>query len=191
MERTTVEAGIATWKVDPAHSQIGFRVRHLGFNRVAGKFGDYDVEVQLDPEDLSTLEASMSVRTASIDTGNNDRDAHLRSPDFFEPEKWPAMTFESTDVRDIEANSFVLAGVLNLHGVEKEVELKGELLGQTVDPWGNDRIAFEAFTTLNRKEFGLTWNQVLESGGLLVGEKVEVILELQLIRAEEQADSDD
>ena len=83
------------------------------------------------------------------------------------------------------------AGVLNLHGVEKEVELKGELLGQTVDPWGNDRIAFEAFTTLNRKEFGLTWNQVLESGGLLVGEKVEVILELQLIRAEEQADSDD
>lgn len=185
MERASVESGISTYTVDPAHSQIGFRVRHLGFNRVAGKFGDYDVEVRVDPEDLSTLEASMTVRTESIDTGNADRDTHLRSADFFEPEKWPEMTFESTGVKEINGNGFILEGNLNLHGVQKEVELKGELLGRAVDPWGNDRIAFEAYTTLNRKDFDLTWNQVLESGGLLVSEKVEIVVELQLFRAED------
>lgn len=185
MERNSVETGISTYRVDPAHSRIGFRVRHLGFNKVNGTFGDYDVEVRVDPDDLSTLEASMSVRTESIDTGSADRDAHLRSADFFEPEKWPEMTFESTGVKDIRGNSFVLEGNLNLHGVQKQVELKGELLGQAVDPWGNDRIAFEAETTLNRKDFGLTWNQILESGGLLVGEKVEIIVELQLVRADD------
>ena len=185
MERSSAEIGISTYRVDTAHSRIGFRVRHLGFSKVAGTFGDYDVEVRVDPEDLSTLEASMSVRTESIDTGNADRDAHLRSADFFEPEKWPEMTFESTGVKGVNGNGFVLEGNLNLHGVQKEVELKGELLGQAVDPWGNDRIAFEAETTLNRKDFGLTWNQILESGGLLVGEKVEIIVELQLVRAED------
>lgn len=183
--QTMTERG--TYTVDQAHSQIGFRVRHLGFARVAGTFADYDVTVEVDPDDLSTLEARLTAQTASIDTGNTDRDAHLRSDDFFASETWPEMTFESTAVRNVDENRFVLVGTLSLHGVTKEVELTGEMLGRTTDPWGNDRIAFEATTTLNRKEFGLTWNQALETGGLLVGENVEVVVELQLVRNSDDA----
>ncbi len=176
--------GVSIYTVDQAHSQIGFRVRHLGFNKVAGTFGDYDVKVALDPERLGTLEASLNVRTASVDTGNEKRDEHLRSGDFFESETYPEMTFESTEIRP-DGESFELVGNLTLHGVSKEVVLKGEMLGRVTDPWGMERVAFEANTSLNRKDFGLVWNQVLESGGLLVAENVDVVIELQLVKSEE------
>ena len=177
--------GVARFQVDPAHSQIGFRVRHLGFNKVAGTFADYDVDVVLDPNDLTSLDASLVVRTASVDTGNEKRDAHLRSDDFFETETYPEMTFRSNSVK-VEGDSFELTGDLTLHGVSKSVVLEGEYLGEITDPWGMKRVAFEAETTLNRTDFGLVWNQVIESGGLLVSEKVEVVIELQLVRSEEE-----
>lgn len=177
--------GVSLYTIDQAHSQVGFRVRHLGFNKVAGTFGDYSVTVALDPDNLATLEASLRVQTASVDTGNQKRDEHLRSADFFESEIFPEMTFRSTGIRT-DGSDFEMVGDLMLHGVSREVTLKGEMLGRLIDPWGMERIAFEATTTINRKDFGLVWNQVLESGGLLVAEKVDVVIELQLVKSDEE-----
>ena len=187
MENTaTVTTTQATYKADPAHSHVGFKVRHLGFSKVKGKFDEFEVEVQVNPADLSTLKADASISTSSIDTGNGDRDAHLRSGDFFESETWPAMKFASGAVKKTEGNSFELEGVLTIRKASNPVVLKGEFLGEAKDPWGNDRIALEASATINRKEFGLTWNQVLETGGLLVGEDVDIVLDIQAVKAADQ-----
>lgn len=187
METTaTATTALATYMADPTHSYVGFKVRHLGFSKVKGKFNEFDVSLQVDPADLSTLRTDASIATISIDTGNSDRDAHLRSGDFFESENWPAMKFESSGVRSVRGNSFELEGTLTIRDVSRPVVLTGEFLGEAKDPWGNDRVAFEASATINRKEFGLTWNQVLETGGLLVGEDIEVVLDIQAIRAGNQ-----
>jgi polyisoprenoid-binding protein YceI len=180
------EVDVRTFSIDNAHSQVGFTVRHMGFSKVRGRFEQFEGTIHLDPDNLETLETEAVVRTDSVTTADEKRDTHLRTSDFFMVDEHPEMTFRSSDVRDVSGSSFTLVGDLTLRGVTKTVELKGKFLGSGTDPWGGTRIAFEASTKINRKEFGLNWNTVLETGGFLVSDEVEITLEVQ---AAEQQDS--
>ena len=177
----SLTATAQTYAIDASHSQVGFSVRHLGFSKVRGRFETFEGTVQLVPDRLDTLAVTATIDAASINTGNGQRDAHLRSADFFETETHPSITFTSTGVRDVSGSTFTLVGTFSMHGVTQEVELQGEYLGATTDAWGNARVAFEATAALNRKEYGLTWNQLLETGGVAVSEKVEITLEVQAV----------
>jgi len=165
----------AEYKVDKAHTTVSFKIRHL-FTNVAGRFDDFDGAVSFDPAAFADSTVSGAIQVASINTNNEKRDTHLRSADFFDVEKYPTITFKSTKVTDIDEakNTAKLHGNLTMHGVEKPIVLDVAYLGTGKDPWGNTRGGFVATTTLNRKDFGITWNETLESGGLLLGEEVEV-----------------
>jgi len=165
----------AEYKVDKGHTTVSFKIRHL-FTNVAGRFDDFDGVVTFDPAAFADSTVSGTIQVASINTNNEKRDTHLRAPDFFDVEKYPTITFKSTKVTDIDEakKSAKLHGNLTMHGVEKPIVLDVAYLGTGKDPWGNTRGGFVASTTLNRKDFGITWNETLESGGLLLGEEVEV-----------------
>jgi len=166
-----------TWTVDPAHSEVGFTARHLMVSKVRGQFKDLAAVVTVaQPFEQSTVEAT--VQLASIDTNNADRDTHLRSADFFDIENNPAMTFKSTKVTN---NS--LEGDLTIKGITRPVTFDLEFGGISADPWGGTRAGFEATTEINRKDFDLTWNVAIEGGGLLVGEKVKIALDVELVQA--------
>ena len=187
MTTLTQDTALQTFTVDSAHSRAGFTVRHMGFSKVRGRFEQFEATLHVDPSDLTTLEAEATIQTKSVNTGDPKRDEHLRSADFFEAETYPTLTFKSTGVRNVNGRRFTLVGDLTMHGVTKEVELAAEYLGEGTDPWGGTRVAFEAVTTVNRKEFGLNWNAVLEAGGLLVSEEVEIQLEIQAIQQQDTA----
>lgn len=170
-----------TYSIDPSHSQVGFSVRHLGFTKVHGRFGEFEGTIQLTPGQLDTFSAEVSIKAASIDTQNGQRDEHLRSGDFFEADSYSELTFRSTGVENVSGESFTLKGELTIRGVSKEVSLDATYLGEATDPWGGKRIAAEASTKINRKDFGLTWNQALETGGVLVSDTVELIIEVQAV----------
>lgn len=178
---------VQTYNVDPSHSRLGFTVRHMGFSKVRGSFEQFEGTVRMAPGDLSTLEADATVQTQSVTTNEAKRDEHLRSADFFEVETYPTITFESTDVRDVSGDRFTLVGEFTMHGTTKTIELAGEYLGEGADPWGGTRVAFEASAKLNRKEFGLNWNAVLEAGGVLVSDEVEITLEVQAVQQQDEA----
>src|SRR5471032_301067 len=166
-----------TWNVDAAHSEVGFTARHLMVSKVRGQFKDFAAVVTVaQPFDQSTVEAT--VQLASIDTNAADRDTHLKSADFFDIENHPAMTFKSTKVTDSS-----LAGDLTIKGVTKPVSFDLDFGGISADPWGGTRAGFEATTEINRKDFGLSWNVAIEGGGVLVGEKVKIVLDVQLVEA--------
>lgn len=177
-DTTTVD--VPTYTVDEAHSSVGFRVRHLGITNVHGQFGEFDSYVHVDPDDLSTLEASAEIRVASIDTGVEKRDGHLKSGDFFDAETYPTMTFRSTEVRNVEGNRFDLVGDLTIRGTTREVVLDGTFVGSAT-MGESRRIAIEASTTINRFDYGLKWDAVTELGGLIVSEDVRIELEIQAI----------
>ncbi len=182
---TTKDTALQTFTIDPAHSQMGFSVRHMGFSKVRGRFTEFSGTVRMDPDDISTFEAEATIDTSSITTAQQKRDAHLRSEDFFHAEEHPQLTFRSTGVKDVSGSSFTLEGELSMRGETRPVELEAEYLGAGQDPWGGTRVGFEARTTVNRKNFGLNWNQALEAGGVLVSEKVEIVLEVEAAREEE------
>ena len=173
-----------TWNFDPAHSEIGFKVRHMMFSKVSGVFHDWQGTFEFDPENPSYTKVSVDIDTSTIDTRNDDRDGHLKSGDFFDVETHPTIHFESTAVEKVDAGTLKMSGQLTIRDTTREVELDVEYHGKAVDPWGNDRVGFTATTTINRKDFGLTWNQALEAGGVLVGDKVEVELQVQATPAE-------
>ena len=169
-----------TWEIDPSHSSVEFSVRHMMFSRVKGRFGAFRGSIVIaDDPAQSSVEATIDV--ASIDTGDQQRDAHLRGADFFDVERYPEMTFVSRSVRQ-DGDHYVVAGDLTLHGVTRPVELNLELNGIGTDPYGRTKAGFSATTELSRKEFGLEWNVALETGGVLVGDKVAVSLEIQASR---------
>jgi polyisoprenoid-binding protein YceI len=178
---TQTSTQVKTFTIDPAHSQVGFTVRHMGFSKVRGHFEKFEGTVRMDPDELSTLETEARVDASTINTKEEKRDAHLRTGDFFLTEEFPDITFKSTGVRDVSADQMTLVGDLTIRGVTKSVELKGAFLGTGTDPWGGTRVAFEASTKINRKEFGVNWNQVLETGGFLVSDEVEISLEIQAV----------
>jgi len=172
------------WAVDPTHSSVEFSIRHMMFTNVKGAFQTYDATIEADPNDLTTANISFSVDLASVDTKNEDRDNHLRSADFFDVENKPKMTFTSTKVEKKDEGEYAVTGDLSLNGVTKPETFDVTFEGQGKDPWGNEKAGFSAEGTLNRSDYGLTWNAALETGGVLVGDKVKVSLEIQAAKAE-------
>lgn len=172
-----------TWNVDTTHSSIHFSVRHMMFAKVRGRFAGWSGTLQLDLEDLRRSQIQVEIDADSIDTGVADRDNHLRSADFLNVERYPKLAFRSTRIERVGSDRFRIHGDLTLRDVTREVVLEAELGGQAKDPWGNQRVAFTAATTLDRRDFGLAWNQVLEAGGVLVGERIDVELEVQAVQA--------
>jgi polyisoprenoid-binding protein YceI len=174
---------MTTWNIDTSHSGVHFTIRHMVIAKVRGSFDRWQGTLELDPQNLSAAKVTARIEAASIDTREPKRDAHLRSADFFDVEKYPELSFESTKVEEAGEGRLRVTGKLTIHGVTREVVLDTESLGQAKDPWGNDRIAFQATTSVNRKDYGLAWNQALETGGVLVGEKVDIALDVQAVRA--------
>ncbi len=172
-----------TWTIDPAHSQIEFSVRHLMITNVKGRFAGVRGTVRLDEANPSAADVDVTIDVASIDTREPQRDAHLRSADFFDAEKFPAITFVAKGPIARSGREFTLPGELTIHGVTKSVALDVIEEGHGKDPWGGERRGFSAITKIKRSEFGLTWNQALEAGGVLVGDDVKIVLELELLKA--------
>jgi polyisoprenoid-binding protein YceI len=171
--------------IDPSHSSVGFKVKHMMVSKVPGKFTKFDGQFHYDEKDVSLWKASVTIDVASIDTGDPNRDTHLKSADFFDVEKYPVMTFKSTRASDLVGNKAKLEGMLTLKGISKPVVLDVEVGGLATDPWGNKRAGFEATTKLNRKDFGINWNKALETGGLVVGDEVEITLAIEGIEKKE------
>lgn len=171
-------AGATTYAIDPEHSTVSFKIRHL-FSNVTGTFHTFEGQLDYVPGQPDQWKANAVIQTSSIDTAVEKRDTHLRSADFFDVSTYPTMTFTSTEVAEATATSAKLHGLLMLHGVERPVVLDLAIHGEGKDPWGNVRSGFTATTRINRKDFGLTWNQVLETGQLLVGEDVEITIEIE------------
>ena len=170
-----------TYVIDASHSEVGFSVRHAGIAKVRGKFTDYDGTIVV-ADDVAQSSAEVTMQTASVFTGSEARDNHLRSADFFDAEANPTITFRSTEVRLDGGEDLALAGDLTINGVTRPVELEVEYNGAATDPFGNQRIGFEAKTRVNRKDFGLTWNAALETGGFLVSDKVTLEVEISAIQ---------
>lgn len=181
------QSRVSTFVADKAHSQVGFRVRHLGITSVNGKFTDYDAKVMFDPNDLSTLKAEATIKVTSVETGIERRDNHLRSDDFFNAEKFPEMKFVSKSVRNIDGEEFELVGDLTIRDVTKEVVLEGEFYG--VGQMGDTKKAgFEAETTISRFDYNLKWDRLTEAGGLVVAEEVKIQLDLELNEQTEEGE---
>ena len=177
---STTDAPTTSYAIDPAHSRLGFAVRHMMLTKVRGEFTSFHGSLQLGASEIPQHLAT-TIEIASISTNEKDRDTHLKSPDFFDAATYSTMNFESTNIQANGTEHFTVLGNLTIHGVTKAVELKGIFEGKTVDPWGKNRIAYSATTRINRKDFGLVWNQTLETGGLLVGEEIEITLEIQAV----------
>jgi polyisoprenoid-binding protein YceI len=167
-----------TYQIDKAHSEAIFQVRHL-LSKVRGRFSDFEGAIEYDETNPEHSSVEFTVHTKSIDTNEADRDTHLRSEDFFSVEQFPTLTFKSTKITLEGDNRYDVAGDLTLRGVTRAVVLPVEYLGKAKDPWGTEKLAFEGEVTLNRKDFGLTWNAALETGGFLVGDEVKVNVSIQ------------
>ena len=174
--------GTTTWTVDPAHSNVEFAVKHLMIATVKGRFGDVKGTVTYNEADPAKSRVEIEVGIHSIDTRAEQRDAHLRSPDFFDAEKFPTMRFISKRIEGDITSDFKLVGDLTIRDVTREITLDAEFHGRGKDPWGGERMGFEARGKLNRKEYGLNWNQVLESGGWLVGDDIKLAIEVELVK---------
>jgi len=171
-------AALDTYVVDAGHSGVGFKVRHLIAN-VPGSFKTFSGEIQLDPKDLAKGSVKFEIDAASISTDVPDRDAHLKSPDFFDVEKYPKITFQSTKVVAKSATELVVTGNLTMHGVTKPVDLNVAVGGFMTDPWGNEKAGFDVTTKIDRKEFGVVWNKALDQGGTLLGDDVHVAISIE------------
>ena len=167
-----------TYSIDPGHSEVGFSVRHMVTN-VRGRFNDFSGTVNMDPKNLPKSSVEFHIKTTSIDTAVPDRDKHLRSADFFDAEKYPEITFKSESIAPAGKDKYNVTGTLTMHGVSKKVTLPVSFLGQAKDPWGGTRAGFETATTLNRKDYGISWNKALDSGGVLLGEDVKVEINIE------------
>ena len=165
---------------DLSHSELEFKVRHLMISTVKGKFEKFEVEA--DGEDIFSSNISVTVDTASINTNSTDRDNHLRSADFFESEKYPAMTFKSRSFTKKSDDEYTLTGDLTIKGITKEITIDVEYGGKMKDPWGNEKHGFSLDTKFNRKDFGLNWNAALEAGGVMVSDEVKIHGEIQLLK---------
>ena len=180
---TATNAPTTTYQIDAAHSEATFTVRHL-ITKVRGGFTDFAGNIAYDAADPTRSTVAFTIQAASIDTNQKDRDAHLRSADFFETEKYPTITFVSTGITSTGGNEYAVSGRFTVRDVTRDITLQVTLLGTAKDPWGNERIAFEAEHTLNRKDYGLTWNAALETGGFLVGDEVRISLSVQAVPAQ-------
>ena len=173
------------WQIDPSHSTIEFSVKHMMFTTVRGQFKTFSGDLTIDPANPAQSYAEGSIDVASITTGEEQRDAHLRSGDFFDMEKYPQMSFRSSRIESLGGSMYKVYGQMTIKDVTREVVFDVTDEGQGQDPWGNQRRGISAETKLNRKDFGLTWNVALETGGWLVGDEIKVSVELQLVGQEQ------
>lgn len=179
---TTLTIPTGTYTIDPTHSRIGFVARHAMVTKVRGSFNEFAGSGTFDADDPTAATLELTIKAASIDTRNADRDGHLRSNDFFDMGTYPEITFVSTAVEQTGTNEYRVTGDLAIKGVVKPVTVDFEYSGSAVDPYGNTRIGLEGTTTVNRKDWGISWNTALEAGGVLVGEKVTLEFEVSAIR---------
>lgn len=179
--KIVAEIGTKTkWVLDPSHSELGFRVKHLMISKVKGEFRKFEAEI--DGDDFSTASATVSIDTSSVFTNDESRDAHLKSADFFDVENHDKILFTGTSFVHLKDNVYSLSGKLTIKGVTKDVTLDVIFGGMNKDPWGNEKAAFEISGKINRKDWGLNWNAALETGGMLVSEEVKINAELQLVK---------
>jgi polyisoprenoid-binding protein YceI len=179
---TVTAATTTTWKIDPAHSSVEFSVRHLMITTVKGRFTDVSGTVTTADDDRAKGEVDITIGAASIDTREAQRDAHLRSADFFDVETFPTLTFRSRAIDNVKGDQFTLFGDLTIRGVTRRVALDVTSEGRATDPWGGQRAGFSATTKIKRSDFGLTWNQVLEAGGVAVGDEIKISIDAQLVK---------
>lgn len=170
------------WEIDSSHSSIQFTVRHLVIAKVRGQFSRWTGSLQVPAGDFERASLDVAIDASSIDTGVADRHAHLRSGDFFDVEGHPEITFRSTGIKRAADDRLKVTGGLTIKGITRDVVLDVEVLGQARDPWGNERAAFSASTSIDRRDFGLTWNQVLETGGVMVGERIDITIDIEAVR---------
>ena len=175
-----LSANAETYQVDPAHSTVGFSVKHLAISTVRGVFTNFSGTIEFDAKKPEASSAKGEVQTASINTQIEARDKHLRSPDFFDAAKYPEIKFETLSARK-DGEEWVVKGRFSMHGVTKEIELRGTVEGPVKDPWGKTRIGLSATTTINRQDYGLLWSQKLDAGGLVVGDLVKIELQIEAI----------
>jgi polyisoprenoid-binding protein YceI len=173
---------MATWKIDPTHSDIEFKVRHLMISNVTGTFNNFDATMESEQEDFSDAKIRFEAQIASISTRNEQRDEHLKSPDFFDAAQFPTLSFESTDVQKKGDDTFLLKGDLSLHGVTKPITFDVSLNGGTVDPYGQTKTGFELSGKINRKDFGLNWSATTEAGGVVVSDEVRLHADIQMVK---------
>lgn len=178
---STIQQLNGTYVIDPAHSRIGFSARHAMITKVRGSFNEFEGTATTGPN-LEGASVRIEIKSASVDTRQADRDGHLRSGDFFDAETYPAITFVSTQVEAVDSDTLRVTGDLTVKDVTKPVTIDFEFGGGATDPFGNERVGFEGRTSLSRKEFGLTWNAALEAGGVLVSDKIDLELEVSMIR---------
>jgi len=170
------------WVLDPTHSEIGFKVKHMMMTNVNGTFNLFNLEVENSTEDFTHAQVHFTIQLASIDTSNEQRDGHLLSADFFDAENHPQIVFKSNEISQTDAHHYQIKGDLTVKHITNPVSLKAEFGGISRDPWGNEKAGFSVEGKINRKDFGLTWNAVLESGGVLISEEVKIYAEIQLVK---------
>lgn len=173
---------MATYKIDAAHSEINFKVKHLMITNVTGSFTKFDATLEAKADDLSDAKISFEADVNSISTNNEQRDGHLKSDDFFNAEKFPKLTFKSTEFKKLSDDKYKLSGDLTIRDVTKRVELGVEFGGTMTDPWGQEKAGFEIHGKISRKEFNLNWNAVTEAGGVVVSDEVRLQLAVQMIK---------
>jgi polyisoprenoid-binding protein YceI len=176
-----------TYSIDPTHANVGFEVRHI-MSTVPGRFNEFEGTIQVNRVNPEASRVEFSIDAGSIDTRNQRRDEHLRSGDFFDVATHPTITFRSTSIKQVDDETFEVTGDFTMRGVTKSITLPVSLLGEMTDPWGNRRMGFETSTTIDRKDFGVSWNQVLDQGGLLLGDEVEISIDLQAVRQDPATD---
>ena len=176
--RTVLPTG--TWTVDPAHSNVEFSAKHLGIATVRGAFNEYEGSFKVGED--GAAKARGTVEVASIDTNEDQRDTHLRSADFFDADVHPQLSFESTEIRPLDEDTFLIHGDLTMRGITQPIVLEAELQGTEIDPWGNERVALEARGQLNRRDWNMTFNQALGSGNMLVSDKIKLSLDISAIK---------
>jgi polyisoprenoid-binding protein YceI len=180
----TPQTSTSTWNIDPAHSLAEFKVKHMMIANLKGQFAKISGVLTLDESDLTKSRVDAVIEAASIATRDTQRDTHLKSADFFDVEKFPTLSFKSTYLRLVRDGELAVEGELTIHGVTRKVIFSAEgPTPPTQDPWGNTRVAVSATTKINRKDYGLTWNAALETGGILVGEEVTITLDLEFVKA--------
>ncbi len=175
-----------SWIIDEVHSKIRFSARHMVITEVEGQFNKFDFKLKNEEDDLTTSDIELTIDTRSIDTRNKDRDNHLRSADFFDAENFPEIRFESASVKKLNNEKYKLSGNLTIKGITKPIELDVTYGGQIKDPWGNTRAGFNVKGSLNRFDYGLKWNNLLETGGAVVGKNINIICDIEVIKQEEE-----
>lgn len=179
---STAQETRTTWAIDPSHTTVEFAVKHMMFTTVKGRFSGVSGTIELDEANIANSSVTAEIDATTIDTRDEKRDAHLKSADFFDVEKYPTITFKSTRVEPTSGGELRVVGDLTIHGVTREVVLNATFNGQGKNPWGNIVAGFEATTKINRKDFGLEWNVALETGGVLVGDEIKISIDVEAIK---------